>query len=188
MPGVEDAGRWAVVFTAGRTVEKRVRVEDEHVAHIALVLLRRYGVICRRVLEREPMLPPWRELLYVFRRMEARGEVRGGRFVQSMSGEQFALPEAIGALREARKREDGEEVMLSAADPLNLIGIITPGQRLPALPGNRLLLKDGVPVAVRIGKQIEFLQEIDAAEEWNVRRRLMGPFRAPAVAAARGAL
>src|SRR5690606_18124329 len=156
---------------------------DENVAHIALVLLRRYGVICRRVLEREPLLPPWRDLLNVFRRMEARGEVRGGRFVQGMSGEQFALPEAIGALREARKREDGELVMLSASDPLNLVGIVTPGQRLPALPGNRLLLRDGVPVAVRVGKQVEFVQDISTADEWNVRRRLMGPFMAPAAAA-----
>jgi ATP-dependent Lhr-like helicase len=120
--------------------------------------------------------------------MEARGEVRGGRFVQGMSGEQFALPEAIGALREARKREDDESVMLSAADPLNLIGIITPGQRLPALPGNRLLLRNGVPIAVRVGKQIEFIHDIDAADEWSVRRRLMGPFRAPLSAAVQRSL
>ncbi|MEX2125689.1 MAG: DEAD/DEAH box helicase [Woeseia sp.] len=187
MPGVEDAGRWSVVFSSGRHANKSGPLDGEHVAHIASVLLRRYGVICRRVLEREPLLPPWRDLLYVFRRMEARGEVRGGRFVQGMSGEQFALPEAIGALREARKRKEGESIMLSAADPLNLIGIITPGQRLPALPGNRLLLKDGVPVAVRSGKQIEFLQDVEATEEWSVRRRLMGPFRAPASAVAREA-
>jgi ATP-dependent Lhr-like helicase len=95
-----------------------------------------------------------------------------------MSGEQFALPEAIGALREARNNEDGEEIMLSAADPLNLIGIITPGQRLSSLPGNRLLLRDGVPHAVRSGKQVEFVRDIPSAEEWNLRRRLMGPFRA----------
>jgi len=175
IPGVEDAGRWAAVFTGSRNAAGG----GEHIAHIARVLLRRYGVVCRRVLDREPLLPPWRELLYVFRRMEARGEVRGGRFVQGMSGEQFALPEAIGALREARKREDDESVLLSAADPLNLIGIITPGQRLPALPGNRLLLRNGVPVAVRVGKQIEFIQDIDTADEWNIRRRLMGPFKAP---------
>jgi ATP-dependent Lhr-like helicase len=187
-PGVEDAGRWAVVFSGSRQPTPGSRVDDEHVAHIALVLLRRYGVICRRVLEREPILPPWRDLLYVFRRMEARGEVRGGRFVQGMSGEQFALPEAIGALREARKRLDGEEAMLSAADPLNLIGIITPGQRLPALPGNRLLLTDGVPVAVRVGKQVEFLQQVAAAEEWSIRRRLMGPFRGTPTAIARKSL
>src|SRR5690606_8048085 len=165
MPGVEDAGRWALVFGGGRSKGEGAALDDEHVAHIALVLLRRYGVICRRVLEREPLLPPWRDLLYVFRRMEARGELRGGRFVQGMSGEQFALPEAIGALREARKREDGELVMLSASDPLNLLGIVTPGQRLPALPGNRLLLRDGVPVAVRVGKQVEFVQDISTVDE-----------------------
>jgi ATP-dependent Lhr-like helicase len=186
MPGVEDAGRWGTVFAGNRNAGNAD--DSEHVAHIALVLLRRYGVICRRALDREPLLPPWRDLLYVFRRMEARGEVRGGRFVQGMSGEQFALPEAIGALREARKRHDDEEVMLSAADPLNLIGIITPGQRLPALPGNRLLLRNGVPVAVRIGKQVEFVHDIDATDEWSVRRRLMGPFRASQSAVAQESL
>jgi ATP-dependent helicase Lhr and Lhr-like helicase len=184
---VEDAGRWARVHSGSRAGADGRRVADEHVAHVAQVLLRRYGVICRRVLEREQLLPPWRDLLYAFRRMEARGEVRGGRFVQGMSGEQFALPEAIGALREARKNESGGPLMLSAADPLNLIGIITPGQRLPALPGNRLLLKDGVPVAVRNGKQVEFLREPDAAEEWSTRRQLMGPFRPPPDAGAREA-
>jgi ATP-dependent Lhr-like helicase len=177
---VEHAGRWSRVFGANRRPDgeralPNEHVGNEHVAHIVAVLLRRYGVICRRVLEREPLLPPWRELLYVFRRMEARGEVRGGRFVQGMSGEQFALPEAVGALREARKREQGEMVMLTAADPLNLVGIITPGQRLPALPGNRLLVRDGVPVAVRTGKQVEFLKEVRSEEEWRIRSLLMGP-------------
>ena len=175
-PGVEDAGRWARVHAKAQDPVPGARVGDEHAAHIARVLLRRYGVICRRVLEREQLLPPWRDLLYAYRRMEARGEVRGGRFVQGMSGEQFALPEAIGALREARNRESGETIMLSAADPLNLVGIIAPGQRLPAMPGNRLLLKDGVPLAVRNGKQVEFLREPDPAEEWSIRRRLLGPF------------
>jgi ATP-dependent Lhr-like helicase len=179
---VEDAGRWARVFTATAKPEG-----DEHVAHIAGVLLRRYGVVCRRVLEREPLLPSWRELLYVFRRMEARGEARGGRFVQGVTGEQFALPEAVGALREARKRENTEAVVLSAADPLNLVGIITPGQRLPALPGNRVLIENGVPVAVRSGKQVELLKEVPSAEEWSIRRRLMGPLTTPHPAAA-GAL
>jgi ATP-dependent Lhr-like helicase len=155
--------------------------------HIAQVLLRRYGVVCRRVLEREALLPPWRDLLYAFRRMEARGDVRGGRFVQGVSGEQFALPGAVGALREARKNESDEQVMLSAADPLNLIGIITPGQRLPALPGNRLLLVNGAPVAVRSGKQVEFQAQVAAGEEWSLRRRLMGPFRPLSPTAARDA-
>lgn len=179
-PGIEDAGRWARVFSGKRNNES-TSLNTEHVAHIAQVLLRRYGVICRRVLDREPLLPPWRDLLYVFRRMEARGEVRGGRFVQSLSGEQFALPEAVGALREARKRETGEEILLSAADPLNLVGIITPGKRLPALPGNRLLLRDGVLVAVRSGKQVEFVGEVDPAQEWRIQKLMMGPMRSEAV-------
>jgi ATP-dependent Lhr-like helicase len=184
---VEQAGRWAEVFRAKRAGDGEQPAGNEHVAHVAAVLLRRYGVICRRVLEREPLLPPWRDLLYVFRRMEARGELRGGRFVQGMSGEQFALPEAVGALREARKQDRQESVMLSAADPLNLVGIITPGERLPASPGNRLLLTDGTPIAVRLGKQVTFLQDIRSEEQWSIRRTLMGPLLLPPAAAARGA-
>lgn len=181
---VEDAGRWSRVFTGGGNAGD-TGAGDEHVAHLAGVLLRRYGVVCRRVLEREPLLPPWRELLYAFRRMEARGEARGGRFVEGLSGEQFALPEAVGALREARRNESMELVMLSAADPLNLVGIVTPGPRLPAIPGHRLLLRNGVPIAVRRGKLTEFLKDVPSAEEWALRRRLMGPLAAPAAPAAR---
>ena len=102
---------------------------------MARVLLRRYGVVFRKLLEREDRLPPWRDLLYVYRRMEARGELRGGRFVQGFAGEQYALPDAVAALREIRNQpKHGDLITLSAADPLNLSGLITPGPRIAAHP------------------------------------------------------
>ena len=113
---------------------------------LARQYLRRYGVVFRDLLAREPHSPPWRELLQVYRRLEARGEIRGGRFAQAFSGEQFALPEAVEALRAVRKLpKEGERVSLSACDPLNLAGILTPGARIPAQPQNRVTYLDGVP-------------------------------------------
>src|SRR5205823_7419700 len=121
---------------------------EEAVETFARVLLRRYGVVFRRLLEREPLKVSWFELGRVYRRLEARGEIRGGYFVEGVSGEQFALPEAVGLLRSVRKKKpDGELVALSAADPLNLIGILTPGPRITAIASNRILLRDGFPVA-----------------------------------------
>ena len=138
--GIESAGRWALL--AGRAGAHPGLVE-----HRARALLRRYGVVFRRLLEREANAPLWRDQLLVYRRLEARGEIRGGRFVAGMAGEQFALPEAVGQLRAARREPTaGGLVSLSAADPLNLTGIITPGDRIPALAPSRVLYEDGVPV------------------------------------------
>jgi ATP-dependent Lhr-like helicase len=112
------------------------------------MLLRRYGVVFRELLVRENMLPKWRELVMAFRRLEDRGEIRGGRFVQGFIGEQFALPVAVESLRAIRKLEpSGELVTLSAADPLNLIGIVVPGERIPAISGRTVTYSDGVPVS-----------------------------------------
>ena len=100
---------------------------------------------------RETCAPPWRDLLAVYRRREARGEIRGGRFVTGFTGEQFALPDAVSALRAVRRtrREGHERIELSAADPLNVVGILTPGGRVPATLGHRVAYVDGVPVAAR---------------------------------------
>jgi ATP-dependent Lhr-like helicase len=145
-----------------------------HAEHIARVLLRRYGVVFRRLLERESGLPPWRELLYVYRRMEARGELRGGRFVQGFSGEQYALPEAVASLREIRNRpRQGDLIALSAADPLNLSGIVTPGRRVTLQQSHRLLYRDGVPIALSAQREITLLETIDPREEWQVRNALL---------------
>jgi ATP-dependent Lhr-like helicase len=114
---------------------------------MARTLLRRYGVVFKRLLARETGAPPWRELLMAYRRLEARGEIRGGRFVSGMSGEQFALAEAVGQLRAIRRLEGGGAlVAVGAADPLNLTGIITPGDRVTGVTRNRILYRDGVPV------------------------------------------
>jgi ATP-dependent Lhr-like helicase len=119
-------------------------------------------------------LPPWHALLRAYRRLEAQGHIRGGRFVAGVSGEQYALPDAVGALRSVRKREaTGELVSLSAADPLNLAGIVTPGARVAALAGNRLLLSDGVPIATLVGGEVQYLTELAPAEQWRLRNALL---------------
>src|SRR3954469_19762925 len=150
--GIETAGRWSLLHGSAGD-ENRADVELA-----ARALLRRYGVVFRRVLSRESGLPAWRELLMVYRRLEARGEIRGGRFVTGMSGEQFALPEAIGQLRSIRRLEGGGQLVgISAADPLNLTGIVTPGERIPALTTNRILYRDGVPILAREAGQVRTL-------------------------------
>jgi len=111
------------------------------------MLLRRYGLVFRELLTRETILPKWRELLITLRRLEDRGEVRGGRFVSNFLGEQFALPVAVDSLRAARSRKTtGELMTVSAADPLNLVGIIVPGERVPANSGKAVAFRDGVAV------------------------------------------
>ena len=130
----------------------------------AAQLLRRYGVVFPEVLAREPLAPPWRVLLQVYRRAEARGEVRGGRFVAGFMGEQFALPEAVEALRGVRRAEPtGEMVAVSACDPLNLVGVLTPGPRVPAVLGNRVVFRDGVPVASLQGGTLHPGPDLDEA-------------------------
>jgi ATP-dependent Lhr-like helicase len=113
------------------------------------MLLRRYGVVFRELLARETLLPTWRELVMTFRQLEDRGEIRGGRFVSGFIGEQFALPVAVESLRAARRSApSGEMVTVSAADPLNLVGILVPGDRLAANSGRSVTFKGGVAVAM----------------------------------------
>lgn len=129
-------------------------------ALICMALLRRYGVVFRAVLERESLLPPWRDLLRYYRRMEDRGEVLGGRFVDGFSGEQFALPEALGLLRNADQQSSSDKLLvIAASDPLNLGGIITPGVKTPAVNGHRILLRHGLPVARLQGSEVEILDQ-----------------------------
>jgi ATP-dependent Lhr-like helicase len=135
---VEMAGRWALLpFEEGWDGEV-----------VARTLLKRYGVVFRSLLQRESHLPPWRDLVRVYRRLEARGEIRGGRFVAGFGGEQFALPEAVGRLRSIRRSEKaGELILLSAVDPLNLVGVLTPGLKVVSSARNRILFQDGLPIA-----------------------------------------
>ncbi|NJD05458.1 MAG: DEAD/DEAH box helicase [Methylococcaceae bacterium] len=154
---VAEAGRWTLLAPLPSTDDRPPRLE-----HIAKVLLGRYGVVFRALLERETTLPAWQELLPVLRRMEARGELRGGRFVSGQYGEQFALPEAVDRLRKVAKQTGPDEICtVSAADPLNLVGIITPGSKLPALPGNRILFRNGIPTAVLTGRETRFIDPVD---------------------------
>ena len=128
----------------------------------AWALLRRYGVVVRRLLAREANAAPWRELTRTYRRLEARGEIRGGRFVSGMSGEQFALPDAVERLREIRRTPaDRRLITISAADPLNLAGIVTAGERVRAAAATRLAYRDGVPLAVMEGDYIRPLVRAD---------------------------
>ncbi|MDX1722860.1 MAG: DEAD/DEAH box helicase [Pseudomonas sp.] len=169
LANMQDAGRWALLRGRGEEAENKPNAEA--LEHVARTLLRRYGVVCWRLLEREAdWLPSWRELLRVYQRLEARGEIRGGRFVAGVVGEQFALPEAVALLREVRKRPaDGSLIGLSACDPLNLLGTLLNGNKVPALAGNRLLYCDGVPVASLVAGKIQLLQETDTftAGQWQ---------------------
>lgn len=164
------AGRWSLL-RAPRGAAESVHT---HAEQIARVLLRRYGVVFRKLLEREQGLPDWRALLYAFRRLEARGELRGGRFVEGFAGEQYALPEAVAALREIRRRPGGGELIaLATTDPLNLTGIVTPGERVAPQSGHRVLYRDGVPVATSAGNDMHLLIEATAGEAGALRHRLL---------------
>ncbi|WP_426701595.1 DEAD/DEAH box helicase [Rhodanobacter sp. Col0626] len=176
--GIEDAGRWALAkstppqpatATEGNSLRARMgkpggreALAPEVIEHIARTLLRRYGVVFWKLLEREaPWLPSWRELLRVYHRLEARGEIRGGRFVEGLVGEQFALPEAIAPLRAVRQRaDDGELVCLSGSDPLNLVGTVLVGDKVPALTGSRVLYRDGAAIAALIAGKVTPLIEL----------------------------
>jgi ATP-dependent Lhr-like helicase len=125
-------------------------------------------------MDREGMTLPWRELLRALRRLEARGEIRGGRFVAGVSGEQFALNEAVSALRSTRRKElDGALISVSAADPLNLVGIVLPGARVPVIPSNRILFRDGVAIAVLEAGQERYLVDLEKASEWPAKKALI---------------
>ncbi len=173
---VEFAGRWSLLrntATGAALVPADSQLREHAIEVFARVLLRRYGVVFRRLLEREPFTISWYELGRVYRRLEARGEIRGGYFVSGISGEQFALPEAIGSLRSLRKSAaKGELITVSGADPLNLVGIITPGPRVAAVANNRILFRDGIAVAaLEAGKVIEF-ENLEREPEATISRAL----------------
>jgi ATP-dependent helicase Lhr and Lhr-like helicase len=170
--GMGDSGRWALVRRAAAAPEQR---DDEAIEHIVRALLRRWGVVFWKLLASEASwLPPWRDLLMCMRRLEARGEIRGGRFIAGFSGEQYAAPEAVGLLREVRRKPCSEAFLsISAADPLNLVGVLTPGARLPALTGNRVLYRDGIPVALFSAGEVRFLEKLEAKEAWEARGAIL---------------
>jgi ATP-dependent Lhr-like helicase len=166
-----SAGRWSILHRNNTppNLNDQALIEE-----VAWSLLKRYGVVFKRLLEREGMALPWRVLLRFYHRLEARGEIRGGRFVAGISGEQFALPEAIGMLRAIRRAGAQESLIsVSAADPLNLVGIIIPGPRITAHTSNRILYQDGAPIASFESGETHFLVELSRAMEWKAKAALM---------------
>ncbi len=157
-------GRWSLLSVGEPDPETQARL-----------FLGRYGVVFRRLVAREPNAAPWRELSRVYRRLEARGEIRGGRFVSGMSGEQFALPEAVSRLREMRREGPGGKlIILSAVDPLNLTGVLTSGERVRAVATNRIAYRDGVPVSVMEGDYLRPLADVDATAAMEAAAALAG--------------
>lgn len=170
----DRAGRWALISPIdefGKTIEAADSIpESDAIELIAHTLLMRYGIVFRAVLGRETGLPPWRDLLRVYWRMEARGEIRGGRFVSGVSGEQFAFPDAIGSLRKIRHAEKrGDLITISACDPLNLIGTLLPGDKVPISNNRQIVFRDGIPIATESKDKLEFLCDLDEQTQWNAR-------------------
>jgi ATP-dependent Lhr-like helicase len=189
-----SAGRWSILpgtagilpaetpgstppprsVSTGNRFQSSSSIPTETKEAIARILLQRYGVVFKRLLEREGIALPWRDLLRVYHRLEARGEIRGGRFVAGISGEQFALPEAVGLVRSIRRAPAKENMIsVSAADPLNLAGIITPGGRVTAHTANRVLYSDGAPVAALESGETRFLVEMSRTLEWQAKAALL---------------
>jgi ATP-dependent Lhr-like helicase len=159
-------GRWSLLEPLGPIPENLVELRSRQ-------YLRRYGVFFRELAARETSAPPWRELLSVLRRLEARGEIRGGRFIDGLTGEQFALPEAVDSLRAMRRKgPQGSLLRVSACDPLNLVGILTPGPRVPAVLGNRIIFRDGIPVAAVESGETRLLARIEDSEQPALERLL----------------
>jgi ATP-dependent Lhr-like helicase len=172
LSGVDMLGRWSAVKQLG---SKPMTPSQADLGIVCSALLRRYGVLFRAVIERETMLPPWRHVLRYLRRLEDRGEVRGGRFVDGFSGEQFALPEAVGLLRRHSKKQGEQQfAVISASDPLNLGGIMTPGVKTAAVNGHRILLCDGIPLARIQGDEPELLDKRSSLSLEQVRKHLSG--------------
>lgn len=168
---IDRSGRWGLLDTGTFNGE----FDDDAIEHAVWVLLRRYGVVFRQLTRREAgWLPPWRDLLRTLRRLEARGEIRGGRFVAGFTGEQFALPDVISALRGVRRRGSSDElVVVSAADPLNMTGILDQESRMPATLSNRVLYRNGMCVAVQQGDRVTLKKPADGLTEWNVKSLLL---------------
>ncbi|MGQ0507656.1 MAG: Lhr family helicase, partial [Myxococcaceae bacterium] len=143
-------GRWSLVVPAESFTEEQLHERT------ARLFLQRYGIVWRDLVVREALSPTWRELLFIYRRLEARGEIRGGRFVSGFAGEQFALPEAVDTARSVRRApKKGTRTNISAVDPLNLTGVVTPGPRVPAILGHVVTYVDGIPESVPVAQDAD---------------------------------
>jgi len=164
MYDIENAGRWTLAHHAGEGGDETTELDDAKLEKLVGIYLDRWGVVSRKILEKETRSPPWRQLLLKMRRMELQGKLRGGRFIAGIGGEQFALPETVKSLRNlARDIQDQPEdtvsrVVISAADPLNLVGVILPGRKIPSLTKNRLLFENGLLVAALEKDEVNLLR------------------------------
>ncbi len=171
---LQQAGRWWIIPSIDE--EKNNTDHEDYLHSIAVMLLKRYGIVFRKLAEKERLLWCWYDLLKIYRRMEARGTIRGGRFVDGIGGEQYALPEAVTQLREFKKEQENTSdsyISISAADPLNLTGFITPGKRVPGLYSNRILYSKGSPVAIKEGKEVTFVNDEDEETKWKLKKLLI---------------
>ena len=182
---IEFAGRWSAIRSLGQNPDGEREVSLEIYAR---TLLRRYGVVFRRLLEKESLGVTWFETLRIYRRLEAQGDIRGGYFVSGVSGEQFALPEAVGLLRAIRRQRsrNGQEprselITISAADPLNLVGILAPGPRIAAVTAHRILLRDGTPVAALKADQLIPLEPEAIEPDYQLEKTLRVGTLSPAL-------
>ena len=158
------AGRWSAIAALSQDTTSSGNAErDEVVKTLAWTLLARYGVVFRRLLAREATGVPWRELVRVYRTLEARGDIRGGRFVSGMSGEQYALPDAVDRLREVRRSgPDDALIAITGADPLNLTGLVTLGDRIRVAGSTRIVYRNGLPVMAMEGDMLRPLADLEA--------------------------
>ena len=181
--GVEDAGRWSLLETfrqpSGPAPEKQRpqiwnALDEDRLLRLVDVYLDRWGVICRSLIAREALAPPWRVLLAALRKQELRGKLRGGRFVAGLQGEQFARTETVDELRKfGREQRPNRHFVLTAADPVNLLHLLMPERSLPRLTRNRVLYRGGVPLAVLIAGEISFLGEVAAEDQWKLRQMIV---------------
>ncbi|MCY4274249.1 MAG: DEAD/DEAH box helicase [Gammaproteobacteria bacterium] len=173
-PRDDGAGRWSLLnrpsqqFKLPEYNSSESEIRWESVEYIAKCLLRRYGVVFRRLLDQESSCPPWRDLLYVFRRMEARGEIQGGRFVDGFAGEQFALGEAAGLLKQCNSKQVERVHSINTCDPLNLTGTVIPSERVPMNRKVRLIFLDGKPVAKQVNGSVEWLVVLDTESKTEI--------------------
>ena len=191
--GIEDAGRWSLLTPIlpheSADADASSEPSDEQFGRLIAIYLKRWGVITRKVLEREQNAPPWRTLLLKLRRMELRGEIRGGRFIAGVGGEQFALADTVTALRKQQKlwqdqqdreaTKEPQRVVLNATDPLNLVGTLLPERRVPHLSGNRILFEDGLPVAVLEKDEVRHLRAGNSEQHWLLQQLLQRHYFPP---------
>jgi ATP-dependent Lhr-like helicase len=169
---IEHAGRWTLI--AHPDLDEEQKLEYSILEQMAFVYLRRWGVLFRSLMDKESLAPPWRILIRVLRRLELRGQVRGGRFVSQVSGEQYALPETVERLRKMSKQpNDDELISITASDPLNLLGIILPGKHVANLASNRIVFSNGLPLAVWENKDVSFLKTFGPKDEWDIHKALL---------------